>query len=47
VKRDDHKHPFDSLAYPIIAEAPSDMVRSAEIGTASKKEFAGLVVAGF
>lgn len=47
VKRDDHKHPFDSLAYPIIAEAPSDMVRSAEIGTASRKEFSGLVVAGF
>lgn len=47
VKRDDHKHPFDSLAYPIIAEAPSDMIRSSDVGTAHKKEFAGLVVAGF
>jgi hypothetical protein len=43
VKRDDHKHPFDSLAYPIIAEAPSDMIRSSDVGTASKKELAGLV----
>jgi len=44
VKRDDHKHPFDSLAYPIIAEAPSDMIRSSEIGTVAKRDFSGLVI---
>lgn len=46
VKRDDHKHPFDSMSYPIIAEAPSDMMRSAEIGTTTKKEFSGMVISG-
>ncbi len=44
VKRDDHKHPFDSLAYPIIAEAPFDMMRSSEIGTAKKDKALGLVI---
>lgn len=34
VKEDDHKHPFDSLSYPILAEAPADMVRSGELSTA-------------
>lgn len=45
VKEDDHKHPFDSLSYPIIAEAPLDMLRSAEVLTAKKKVSPGLVVA--
>lgn len=35
VKEDDHKHPFDSLSYPILAEAPADMVRSGELSTAA------------
>ena len=34
VKRDDHKHPFDSLSYPIMAEAPNDMIQSADVNTA-------------
>lgn len=33
VKEDDHKHPFDTVAYPILAEAPADMVRSGEMPT--------------
>lgn len=33
VKRDQHKHPFDSLSYPIMSEAPTDMFRSADIQT--------------
>lgn len=37
VKRDRHKHPFDSLSYPIMAEAPTDMFRSAEVETAQKE----------
>lgn len=45
VKRDDHKHPFDSLAYPIIAEAPTDMMKSAEITTAKREPLPGLIVA--
>lgn len=44
VKRDDHKHPFDSLSYPIIAEAPSDMLRSPKVGTANLKELEGLII---
>lgn len=34
VKEDDHKHPFDTVSYPILAEAPSDMIRGAELSTA-------------
>lgn len=45
VKRDDHKHPFDSLSYPIIAECPSDMLKSAELSTAPKERSSGLVMA--
>ena len=37
VKRDQHKHPFDSLSYPIMAEAPVDMFRSAEIDPTAKE----------
>lgn len=37
VKRDDHKHPFDSLSYPIIAEAPTDMIKNAEVDVAAKE----------
>lgn len=44
VKRDDHKHPFDSLAYPIIAEAPTDMLKSAELTTAPKERSPGLII---
>lgn len=36
VKRDDHKHPFDSLSYPIMAEAPTDMFMAAEVDMAAK-----------
>lgn len=37
VKRDDHKHPFDSMSYPILAEAPIDMFKSAEVDMAAKE----------
>ena len=37
VKRDKHKHPFDSLSYPIMAEAPVDMFRSAEVDMTAKE----------
>lgn len=37
VKRDDNKHPFDSLSYPIIAEAPTDMIKSADVDVAAKE----------
>lgn len=37
VRRDDHKHPFDSLSYPIIAEAPPDMFKNAEINIRAKE----------
>lgn len=33
VRRDQHKHPFDSLSYPILSEAPMDMMNSAEVNT--------------
>lgn len=36
VKRDAHKHPFDSLSYPILAEAPVDMFKDADVNTAKK-----------
>lgn len=42
---DDHKHPFDSLAYPIIAEAPSDMLSGSTVTTAKKATGGGLIVA--
>lgn len=45
VKKDDHKHPFDSLTYPISAEAPLDMLKSTEIFTAPKAISPGVVVA--
>lgn len=45
IKRDDHKHPFDSLSYPILAEAPIGMLRSSEIRTAKKGDLTGLVFA--
>jgi hypothetical protein len=45
IKKGDHAHPFDSMSYPISAEAPLDMIKSAELTTASKPT-AGLVVAG-
>jgi hypothetical protein len=45
VQRSDHKHPFDSLSYPIIAEAPSDMLKGTRIVTANKERPAGLVFA--
>lgn len=44
IKKSDHVHLFDSLSYPIIAEAPLDMVKSAELTTANKST-AGVVVA--
>lgn len=47
VKRDDHKHPFDSLSYPIMAEAPIDMFQSAEIDIAAKEASPRPVFAGF
>jgi len=28
VAKNEHKHPFDSMTYPILAEAPMDMLRS-------------------
>jgi hypothetical protein len=44
IKPSDHVHPFDSMSYPMSAEAPLDMIKSAELTTASKPT-AGLVVA--
>lgn len=38
VKEDDHKHPFDTVAYPIMAEAPADMLRGGESNTAKVKD---------
>lgn len=47
VKRDDHKHPFDSLSYPIMAEAPIDMFKNAEVDIAAKEASPRPVFAGF
>lgn len=47
VKRDDHKHPFDSLSYPIIAEAPADMLRGADVEVARLEASPRPVFAGF
>lgn len=44
VKKSDYKHPFDSLTYPMAAEAPLDMIKSASLTTATKPT-AGLVIA--
>lgn len=46
VKRDDHKHPFDSMTYPILAEAPMDMYKSADLETMKRNEVPRLVFAG-
>lgn len=45
VKEDDHKHPFDTVAYPLLAEAPADMRRSAELSTAKPERKPSLVIA--
>ena len=45
VKEDDHKHPFDTVAYPLLAEAPADMVRGAELSTATPERTPSLIVA--
>lgn len=47
VKRDDHKHPFDSLSYPIMAEAPVDMFKNAEVDVTAKEASPRPVFAGF
>ena len=45
IKKSDHAHPFDSMSYPMSAEAPLDMIKSADLTTANKST-AGIVVAG-
>jgi hypothetical protein len=45
VKEDDHKHPFDTVAYPLLAEAPADMIRGAELSTATPERTPSLFVA--
>jgi hypothetical protein len=45
VKEDDHKHPFDTVAYPILAEAPSDMVRRSDLSTAQPERSPTMVAA--
>lgn len=45
IKEDDHKHPFDSMSYPMIAEAPVDMFKSAELSVAPNQQFVGVVQA--
>lgn len=45
VADDQHKHPFDSLSYPIIAEAPSDMLKGSAVTTAKREPLPGLIVA--
>lgn len=37
VKRDRHKHPFDSLSYAIMAEAPMDLFRSADVNPTARE----------
>lgn len=46
IREDEHKHPFDSLSYPIIAEAPMDMLRSSDIVAERKQQSPGLIMAG-
>jgi len=38
IKENDHKHPFDSLSYPILAEAPMDFFKSKAPQTEKKRE---------
>jgi hypothetical protein len=45
IRADEHRHPFDSLSYPIIAEAPIDMLQGTETSTAKKAPSPHLVVA--
>ena len=45
IKADQHRHPFDSLSYPIIAEAPMDMLKSQNLTTAKKDVSPRIVVA--
>lgn len=47
VRSDDHKHPFDSLSYPILAEASIDMLQSAEVNLTAKEASPRPVFAGF
>lgn len=47
VRRDEHKHPFDSLSYPIMSEAPMDMMNSAEVDTDRLHAAPAPVFAGF
>ena len=47
VKRDNHKHPFDSLSYAVMSEAPVDMFRSAEIDPTAKESAPRPVFANF
>jgi len=44
IKKSDFVHPFDSMSYPMSAEAPLDMIKSAELTTANRPT-AGIVVA--
>lgn len=41
IKNDEHKHPFDSLGYVILAEAPPDMLRSMD--KARAKTYGGII----
>jgi len=45
IKENEHKHPFDSVSYPILAEAPQDMFKSGEVRTEKQRE-PSLIVAG-
>ncbi len=47
VRRDDHKHPFDSVSYPILAEAPIDMLQHAEVNLTAKESSPRPIFAGF
>lgn len=46
VKEDKYKHPFDSLSYPILAEAPYDMIKSSDLSTAPKQKVNSLIALG-
>ncbi len=45
IKADQHRHPFDSLSYPIAAEAPIGMLKSSALTTAKKDPSPRIVVA--
>lgn len=47
VMRDQHKHPFDSCSYPILAEAPMDMMNSADVNTSLMNAAPTPIFAGF